>query len=204
MSFRKTRKDKKVLLNRKKKNYNKNTRKHMGGSVSQDIFDFYQGRYPETDADIKKKILEDIEKIIDKNKDIQVIDSSDEKKEIKILPGSIKNIELLGSWLLPNSSENNTTKKNVKEITAYFYPSLIKSKKDPKHPDKPKLRFGHILIKYNNKYADISSYFQTMFRQTDDALAYMRRGYTHDVNPIPFHKEKITTTELLEDEKIKP
>jgi hypothetical protein len=107
-------------------------------------------------------------------------------------------IELIGSWLLPVKSKNG--RKNIQEIAVYFYPSLIKSKKDPNNPNKPNLRFGNIMIKYNNTYADISSYFSTMTRQTDDFLAAIRRGEKAKVvYPRFFHKEKLISTELLDD-----
>lgn len=107
-------------------------------------------------------------------------------------------IETIGSWLVPVTSKNG--RKNVREISVYFYPSLIRSKKDPNNPDKPNLRFGNIMIKYNNTYADISSYFRTMTRETDDFLASIRRGFkAKTVYPQFFHKEHLKSTEFLDD-----
>lgn len=209
MVFRKTRKDKKKLY--KKKN---TIKRKIGGNKADDIYtlldntiiqDYLTNEPEETKKMEKEIILEGINNILNEHKDkIIPVETSQKVSEVskglfsKMNSGVDNTIELLGSWFIPVG--NSEKKKNKREISVLFYPSLIKSKKDPENPDKPKLKFGHIMIKYKNKYADISNYFKTMFRETDDALATIRRGYTHNVKPKYIHKEKIISTELLEDE----
>lgn len=149
----------------------------------------------------KDEFIKEIEKLI-KDKDIQIIDNSVVGSRFNRYASYMKDsvegaVEKLAEWLLPLSEKK--TRKNTTKVGVYFYPSLIQSKLGADNTVPPKVKYGSILIKVNNKYADISSFFSSMFRETDDVLANMRRGLKYNVSQKPFHSEKFTINELLDE-----
>lgn len=182
---------------RKKIRFRKTMKKYRGGtshSAQEIVTKSGLDKLPDDD---KNKLIASIDKVL-KDKDIQIVDSGKVGPKFNQYFSSMTNtmngaIEKLAEWLMPQSVKSN--RKNTTKVSLYLYPSLTQSK--PGEPN-PNVKFGSIMLRVNNSYADVSSYFRSMFKQTDDTLANMRRGLKHNAKQKAFHTETFTINELLD------
>jgi len=187
---------------RKRNSFRKTSKKYKGGirNTTQHIFNTAIAKDAElaklTPAQ-KEKILEAIETFV-ADKNVQIIDTGNAvgpkiNRIVDSMTDSINgSLEKIADWLLPIK----TGKKNTTKVSLYFYPSLVTSSIKN---DKPDVKMGSIMLKINNNYADISSRISSMFRQTDDLLANMRRGVNHPAKQKAFRTNSFTVHEVLDD-----
>jgi len=189
---------KRYLTKRKKVRFRKTIKKYRGGVSQSAQKILHDSGLDNLSEPQQNKLIESIEKVL-KDKDIQVIDTSKVGSKFNQYFSSMSSsmnvaMEKIAEWLVPLSVK--PSKKNTTKVSLFLYPSLIESTVGV---DKPKVKFGSIMLKVNNNYADISSHFRSMFKQTDDVLANMRRGLKYPVKQKAFHTETFTINELLDD-----
>ena len=201
--FRKTKNNRSFRENttRKKKRMHKTTLKKGGTATGTRIFNMLQRKGIDIKDPAKQdEILKEIDDFI-KTNNIHAQDTGIIGRKTNALMSSVTGgvdgaIEVIGKWLIPGKPSSG--KKNMSEITVYFFPSLVKSK--PGDNNKPKLRHGSIMVKTNHQYADISNYVRSMTRDTDDMLAEMVRGVAYPLGRKPYHKERFRISERLDSD----
>ena len=200
--FRKTKNHRSFRGNNtyKKRRMHKTTLKKGGTATATQIFNTISAQGVSMTDQQKNEILSSIDTFIKSNnvhaQDTGIIGRKTNALMESVTSGLDGSIEVIGKWLIPGKS--SVGKKNMSEIIVYFFPSLVKSK--PGDNNKPKLRHGSIMVKTNNQFTDITHFVRSMTRDTDDMIAEMTRGATYPLGRKPYHTERFSISERLDDE----